>query len=180
MRIPVYSPWLPGYINVVQTIFITVTMVGLFLERPCILIYWESGNSCPKDPSGPCPTYLFTWVVLLCPSNKMVIESRELFLSSVSHCSKWSNLKRGHENSQIRSQASPSEVQIVLGAIWGGGNPVKLSPLIYSPALTLAVRPELTPSRCQITVVGINYLPRSSSYGFIFCLEKEEYTQPRI
>ena len=30
MHILVYSPWLPGYINFVQTILITLTMTGLF------------------------------------------------------------------------------------------------------------------------------------------------------
>ena len=35
MLIPVHSPCLPGYINV-QTILIILTMVGLFLNRPCI------------------------------------------------------------------------------------------------------------------------------------------------
>ena len=36
MSIPVPSPWLPGYINVVQTIVI-LTIAGLFLDRLCIL-----------------------------------------------------------------------------------------------------------------------------------------------
>ena len=61
--------------------------------------------------------------VLLCPFNKMVIECTVLFQSSLSHSGKWSNLKRGHENSQVRSQASPSEEQIVPRSIWSGGNP---------------------------------------------------------
>ena len=30
MCIPVHSPWLPGYIDVVQTIIVVLTMVGLF------------------------------------------------------------------------------------------------------------------------------------------------------
>ena len=34
MRIPVNSPWLPGYINVMQAILVTLTTVGLFLDRP--------------------------------------------------------------------------------------------------------------------------------------------------
>ena len=34
MCLPVHSPWLPGYINVVQTILIILTIAGLFLERP--------------------------------------------------------------------------------------------------------------------------------------------------
>ena len=35
MRIPVHSPWLPGYTNVTQTLFAILTMAGLFLDRPC-------------------------------------------------------------------------------------------------------------------------------------------------
>ena len=47
MCIPVHSPWLPGYIEVAQTVLITLTMVGLFLDRPrmcfqCMLDF--SGN----------------------------------------------------------------------------------------------------------------------------------------
>ena len=41
MHTPVHSPWLPGYINVVQTILIILTMAGLFLDRPhciCLLL----------------------------------------------------------------------------------------------------------------------------------------------
>ena len=34
MRIPVHSPWLPGYIDVAQTILIILTMAGLFLYLP--------------------------------------------------------------------------------------------------------------------------------------------------
>ena len=35
MRIPAHSPWLPGYINVEQTVVI-LTVAGLFLDRPGI------------------------------------------------------------------------------------------------------------------------------------------------
>ena len=35
-HIPVHSPWLPGYINVMQTILVILTMAGLFLDRPCM------------------------------------------------------------------------------------------------------------------------------------------------
>ena len=35
MHIPVRCPWLPGYISVVQTILIILTMAGLFPDRPC-------------------------------------------------------------------------------------------------------------------------------------------------
>ena len=33
MRITVHSPWLPGYIDVAQTVLVTLTMAGLFLDR---------------------------------------------------------------------------------------------------------------------------------------------------
>ena len=36
MRIPVHSPWLPGYIDVMQTILIVLTMAGLSPDRPRI------------------------------------------------------------------------------------------------------------------------------------------------
>lgn len=78
------------------------------------------------DKSGFC--YANEVTILFNPFNKMVIESPVLLLSSVSHSSKWPNLKRGQENSPIHSQTSPSEVWIVLGAIWGRRNPVKLGP----------------------------------------------------
>ena len=39
MHIPVHSPWLPGYIDVAQTILIIFIMAGLFPDRPHIYIY---------------------------------------------------------------------------------------------------------------------------------------------
>ena len=36
MGIPFHSPWLPDYIDVMQTILVILTMVGLFLDRPRI------------------------------------------------------------------------------------------------------------------------------------------------
>ena len=33
MCIPVHSPWLPGHIDIVQTVLSILTMAGLFLER---------------------------------------------------------------------------------------------------------------------------------------------------
>ena len=42
MHIPVHSPWLPGYTDVTQTIFIILTMTGTFLDRPCIITYVNS------------------------------------------------------------------------------------------------------------------------------------------
>ena len=38
MCTPVPSPWLPGYIDVTQTILIVLTMAGLFLDRTCSLL----------------------------------------------------------------------------------------------------------------------------------------------
>ena len=35
MPIPVHSPWLPGYINVMQTFLVTCTMAELFPDTPC-------------------------------------------------------------------------------------------------------------------------------------------------
>ena len=45
--IPVHSPWLPGYIDVMQTILITLTMAGLFLDTPRISLneWWEQSNT---------------------------------------------------------------------------------------------------------------------------------------
>ena len=36
MCIPVYSPWLPGYINVAHTVLVILTMAGIFLDIPCM------------------------------------------------------------------------------------------------------------------------------------------------
>ena len=36
MHIPAHSPWLPGYINITWTIFVMLTMTGLFLDRLCM------------------------------------------------------------------------------------------------------------------------------------------------
>ena len=36
MRIPVHSPWLPGYIDFAQTTLVTLTMAALFPDRPRI------------------------------------------------------------------------------------------------------------------------------------------------
>ena len=37
IRIPVHSSWLPGYIDVVQTVLVILTMVGLFPDTPCMV-----------------------------------------------------------------------------------------------------------------------------------------------
>ena len=39
MCIPVYTPWLLGYIDVAQTFLIILTMGGFFLGRLCINLY---------------------------------------------------------------------------------------------------------------------------------------------
>ena len=38
MCIPVHSPWLPGYTDIMQTVLVILTMAGLFPDRLCILI----------------------------------------------------------------------------------------------------------------------------------------------
>ena len=38
MCILVTSPWLPGYMDVTQTILIILTMAGLFPDRPCVCV----------------------------------------------------------------------------------------------------------------------------------------------
>ena len=45
MCIPVHSPWLPGYINVVQTILVILTIAGPFLGSPCMLKYYSQFSS---------------------------------------------------------------------------------------------------------------------------------------
>ena len=37
-RILVYSPGLPGYLNVMQTVIVILTMAELFLDRPHMII----------------------------------------------------------------------------------------------------------------------------------------------
>ena len=56
MHIPVRSVWLPVYINVVQTVLVILTMVGLFLDRPHTMGY----HSARIDEILP----LATWVDL--------------------------------------------------------------------------------------------------------------------
>ena len=59
VHIPIHSPWLPGYIDVVQTILI-LTMAVLFLDRPCITILelYFSWISLKEE------TKLFLWTYL--------------------------------------------------------------------------------------------------------------------
>ena len=42
--IPIHFPWLPGYINVMQTLFVVLTMAGLFTDRPHIYMYCFFGK----------------------------------------------------------------------------------------------------------------------------------------
>ena len=44
MCIPVHCPWLPGYINVTQTVLIILTMAGLFLERSSMIYLYKWSN----------------------------------------------------------------------------------------------------------------------------------------
>ena len=53
MRIPVHSPWLPGYIDVMQTVLVILTVAGLFPGRPHLLsnirsLFWifKVGSKC--------------------------------------------------------------------------------------------------------------------------------------
>ena len=43
MCIPVHPPWLPGYMDVVQTVLVTLALAGVFLDRPCILCRLKYG-----------------------------------------------------------------------------------------------------------------------------------------
>ena len=52
VRIPVHSPWLPGYIDVVQTVLVMLTMAGLFLDRPYIsVLYMYNTEQFPQKSS---------------------------------------------------------------------------------------------------------------------------------
>ena len=44
MHTPVYSPWLSGYINVVQTLLIMLAMVGFFPDRPPVFRSRNTGS----------------------------------------------------------------------------------------------------------------------------------------
>ena len=44
MHIPVHSPWLPGYIDVAQTVLVILTMAGLFPDRPYIYPHFTDGE----------------------------------------------------------------------------------------------------------------------------------------
>ena len=41
MHIPVHSPWLPGCIDVTQTILVVLTMAALFPDRPGIFYVYK-------------------------------------------------------------------------------------------------------------------------------------------
>ena len=53
MCIPVHFPWLPGYIDVVITILIILTMAGLFPDKCHISILWEMVSF----------QYLIMWII---------------------------------------------------------------------------------------------------------------------
>ena len=52
MRIPVHSPWLPGHIDVTQTILVILTTAGLFPDRPHMCENY-SGDECEKTDKSP-------------------------------------------------------------------------------------------------------------------------------
>ena len=54
MCIPVHAPWLPGCINVLHTVLVTLTMSGLFLDRPCHLLNLQYVHSCTAFYSKRC------------------------------------------------------------------------------------------------------------------------------
>ena len=60
MRIPVHSPWLPGYIEVTQTILIILTMARLFPDRPRICTNRMSAGTVDSQPSSSLKYFL--WV----------------------------------------------------------------------------------------------------------------------
>ena len=72
LHIPVHSLWLPGYINVVQTILVILTMAGVFLDRPHILYLfnhlicqWVLGLLLPF---GYCECVCDVWCTNICLS----------------------------------------------------------------------------------------------------------------
>ena len=48
MHIAVHSPWLPGHIDVPQTVLVILTMAGLFLGRQYTVKKSQQGNVCVK------------------------------------------------------------------------------------------------------------------------------------
>ena len=47
MYIPAHAPWLPGHIDVAQTVLIIWTTAGLFPDRPCTTIIWGFSRRTP-------------------------------------------------------------------------------------------------------------------------------------
>ena len=58
-HIPVHSPWLPGYIYVVWTILVILTMAGLFLDRPRMDIMGMYIDLCIQDFFEMCLTHVY-------------------------------------------------------------------------------------------------------------------------
>ena len=46
MHIPVQSPWLPGYIDVVKTVLVILTMGGVFLDR--LFVHIKRWGTCSR------------------------------------------------------------------------------------------------------------------------------------
>ena len=83
MRIPVHSPWLPGYIDVVQTVLIILTMAGLFADKPFVVPFtsewlllslsFSSHSSHQSLQSSFCSEHLpSTWVTSSCATDVLL------------------------------------------------------------------------------------------------------------
>ena len=72
---PVHSLWLPGYINVAQTVLVILTMVRLFLDRTCMcsvnLLYFKRALTASVLY---CSSTLFKWVTLNCKSSEICLK----------------------------------------------------------------------------------------------------------
>ena len=47
MCVPVHLPWLPGYIDVIQTALVMLAMAGLFPDRPLVLAWRHCAKADP-------------------------------------------------------------------------------------------------------------------------------------
>ena len=63
MRIPVHSPWLPGYIDVEQTVLLMLTMSTLFPDGPIITHLSENWNIWTISEFGS-TGYFFSWLCI--------------------------------------------------------------------------------------------------------------------
>ena len=63
VRIPVHSPWLPGYIDVEQTVLLMLTMSTLFPDGPIITHLSENWNIWTISEFGS-TGYFFSWLCI--------------------------------------------------------------------------------------------------------------------